>query len=176
MRTRAPARAAILFMQVPVNAQTLEQQEMRSLPAKKYFEESNAEWDRDSKKPSAVPTKELLRTQDYQSHFNTKLGKCLALLTRTVMYDFQNSANQSTTTAFSIFRRWTVPLSPICHRKDSCSDSRLQARPFGRVVEQRPATWTLAQAASWSDRWRADAASFQSLGNGWLHGPSPSQR
>jgi hypothetical protein len=46
-------------------AQTLQQQEMCAKQAKKYFEDQ-------------------IRDGDYQSHYNTKLGKCLVLIHQTL--------------------------------------------------------------------------------------------
>jgi hypothetical protein len=90
MRLYTLAAIAILLVQISANAQTLEQQEKCVAQAERYFQEANAEWDANSKRSEklfeGMGARETNHIKNYQSHYNTKLQKCLVLLERDVYF------------------------------------------------------------------------------------------
>jgi hypothetical protein len=78
MRSYFVVLAAVLLVStIPARSQTLDDQERCAAQARKAFQE----WEADSKKG---PLGHLYETQsDYESHYNTKVKKCLMLIENT---------------------------------------------------------------------------------------------
>jgi hypothetical protein len=92
MRNCAVATAlAAIFVGSPAHAQTLDQQERCAMEAKRSFQEIQAHDLAEQKQVGGQRT-----SADYQSHYNTKTGKCLMLVETTDML----AGGTSSTTAY----------------------------------------------------------------------------
>jgi len=92
MRVIALAAIAIIACTTCARAQSLDQQERCAQQARKSFQELDAK-DRAEQKQLG----QSRMSGDYQSHYNTKLGKCLMLIE---LMDMMGSGGQTSTTAY----------------------------------------------------------------------------
>jgi hypothetical protein len=83
-----------------LRAQSLQNQAICAAEAKKTFQQDNAEWDRQDKQMNlGMETISV----DYESHYNTKINRCLMLVTR--MYSFRKQTSTSKNLFDAIERR-----------------------------------------------------------------------
>jgi hypothetical protein len=88
MRDCALATALVgLFIASAAHAQTLDQQERCAMEAKRSFQEIEA---KDLAQGKAVGVSQI--ESNYQSHYNTKMGKCLMLVEKSSMLGAGNSS------------------------------------------------------------------------------------
>ena len=75
-----------------LRAQSLQNQAICAAQAKKTFAEDNAEWDRQDKQMNlGMETISV----DYESHYNTKINRCLMLVIRTYNFGKQISTSKN---------------------------------------------------------------------------------
>jgi hypothetical protein len=89
MRLCAFASVVTISCALSANAQSLDQQERCAQQARRAFQELNTE-----NRTEGQRFRMTVMSADYQSHYNTRLGKCLMLVETTYM-----SGSEFTTTA-----------------------------------------------------------------------------